>query len=55
MSVLSKLNISDLYRFLPQEKLMQVNLPKLKLEYQKELQAALTNMGKKLNESLKTS
>lgn len=55
LSVLSKLNISDLYRSLPQEKLMQVNLPKLKLEYQKELQAALTNMGKKLNESLKTS
>uniref|UniRef100_A0A3Q4HVZ2 Serpin domain-containing protein n=1 Tax=Neolamprologus brichardi TaxID=32507 RepID=A0A3Q4HVZ2_NEOBR len=45
LSVLSKLNISDLYRSLPQEKLMQVNLPKLKLEYQKELQAALTNMG----------
>ncbi|XP_005953262.2 alpha-2-antiplasmin [Haplochromis burtoni] len=45
LSVLSKLNISDLYRSLPQEKLMQVNLPKLKLKYQKELQAALTNMG----------
>ncbi|XP_030603058.1 alpha-2-antiplasmin [Archocentrus centrarchus] len=44
-SVLPKLNISDLYRSLPQEKPMQVNLPKVKLQYHQELQAALTNMG----------
>ncbi|KAK1874609.1 Pigment epithelium-derived factor [Dissostichus eleginoides] len=44
-SLLPKLNISDLYRRLPQEKTMQVNLPKLKLQYRQELQEALTNMG----------
>ncbi|XP_010781865.1 alpha-2-antiplasmin-like, partial [Notothenia coriiceps] len=43
-SLLPKLNISDLYRRLPQEKTMQVNLPKLKLQYRQELQEALTNM-----------
>lgn len=45
-SVLTKLNISDLYRRLPQEKTMQVNLPKVKLQYRQELDEALTNMGK---------
>ncbi|XP_058483817.1 alpha-2-antiplasmin [Solea solea] len=44
-SVLPKLNISDLYRRLPQEKTMQVNLPKVKLRYHHELQEALTSMG----------
>ncbi|XP_034539522.1 alpha-2-antiplasmin-like [Notolabrus celidotus] len=44
-SVLPKLNISDLYRRLPQEKTMQVNLPKVKLQYRKELEDALTRMG----------
>uniref|UniRef100_A0A671VGU4 Serpin domain-containing protein n=2 Tax=Sparus aurata TaxID=8175 RepID=A0A671VGU4_SPAAU len=44
-SVLTKLNISDLYRRLPQEKTMQVNLPKVKLQYRQELDEALTNMG----------
>ncbi|XP_069000079.1 alpha-2-antiplasmin isoform X1 [Embiotoca jacksoni] len=44
-SVLPKLNISDLYRRLPQEKTMQVNLPKVKLQYRQELQEALTGMG----------
>ncbi|KAM7373886.1 hypothetical protein PAMP_006576 [Pampus punctatissimus] len=44
-SMLPKLNISDLYRRLPQEKAMQVNLPKVKLQYRKELQQALTSMG----------
>ncbi|XP_040006313.1 alpha-2-antiplasmin [Xiphias gladius] len=44
-SVLPKLNISDLYRRLPQEKTMQVNLPKVKLEYRQELEGALTSMG----------
>uniref|UniRef100_A0A3Q0R5N7 Serpin domain-containing protein n=1 Tax=Amphilophus citrinellus TaxID=61819 RepID=A0A3Q0R5N7_AMPCI len=44
-TMLPKLNISDLYRSLPQEKPMQVNLPKVKLQYHQELQAALTNMG----------
>lgn len=46
-SVLPKLNISDLYRRLPQEKTMQVNLPKVKLQYRQELQEALTSMGEK--------
>ncbi|XP_040906670.1 alpha-2-antiplasmin [Toxotes jaculatrix] len=44
-SVLPKLNISDLYRRLPLEKTMQVNLPKVKLQYRQELQEALTSMG----------
>ncbi|XP_074467100.1 alpha-2-antiplasmin-like [Sebastes fasciatus] len=44
-AVLPRLNISDLYRRLPQEKTMQVNLPKLKLQYRQELQEALTSMG----------
>ncbi|XP_041808772.1 alpha-2-antiplasmin [Chelmon rostratus] len=44
-SVLPKLNISDLYRRLPQEKTMQVNLPKVKLQYRQELQEVLTSMG----------
>lgn len=43
--VLPKLNISDLYRRLPQEKTIQVNLPKVKLQYRQELQEALTSMG----------
>ncbi|XP_047463540.1 alpha-2-antiplasmin [Mugil cephalus] len=43
--VLPRLNISDLYRRLPQEKTMQVNLPKVKLQYRQELQEALTSMG----------
>ncbi|XP_068587841.1 alpha-2-antiplasmin [Cebidichthys violaceus] len=44
-SVLPKLNISDLYRRLPQEKTMQVNLPKVKLQYRQELEEVLTNIG----------
>ncbi|XP_056141134.1 alpha-2-antiplasmin [Lampris incognitus] len=44
-SVLPKLNISDLYRRLPQETTMQVNLPKFKLQYRQELQESLTSMG----------
>ncbi|XP_029375556.1 alpha-2-antiplasmin [Echeneis naucrates] len=44
-SVLSKLNISDLYRRLPQEKRMQVNLPRVKLQYRQELQEALSSLG----------
>nr|XP_046266696.1 alpha-2-antiplasmin-like isoform X1 [Scatophagus argus]XP_046266697.1 alpha-2-antiplasmin-like isoform X1 [Scatophagus argus] len=44
-SVLPKLNISDLYGRLPQEKIMQVNLPKMKLQYRQELQEVLTSMG----------
>ncbi|XP_041657589.1 alpha-2-antiplasmin isoform X2 [Cheilinus undulatus] len=44
-SVLPQLNISDLFRRLPQEKTMQVNLPKVKLQYRTELQEALTRMG----------
>ncbi|XP_056266772.1 alpha-2-antiplasmin isoform X2 [Pseudoliparis swirei] len=43
--LLPKLNISDLYRRLPHEKTMQVNLPKVKLQYRQELQEALTSMG----------
>ncbi|XP_061595128.1 alpha-2-antiplasmin isoform X2 [Cololabis saira] len=44
-SVLPKVNFSDLYRRLPQEKTMQVNLPKVKLQYHQELENALTSMG----------
>lgn len=44
-SLLPKLNISDLYRRLPHERTMQVNLPKVKLQYRQELQEALTSMG----------
>ncbi|XP_029303455.1 LOW QUALITY PROTEIN: alpha-2-antiplasmin [Cottoperca gobio] len=45
-SVLPRLNISDLYRRLPRRPTyMQVNLPKVKLQYRKELQEALTSMG----------
>ncbi|KAG7239092.1 hypothetical protein INR49_030024 [Caranx melampygus] len=44
-SLLPKLNISDLYRRLPQEKTIQVNLPKVKLQYRQELQEALSSMG----------
>ncbi|KAK2827945.1 hypothetical protein Q5P01_018979 [Channa striata] len=44
-SLLPKLNISDLYRRLPQEKSMRVNLPKVKLQYRQELQEALNSMG----------
>uniref|UniRef100_A0A672FS38 Serpin domain-containing protein n=1 Tax=Salarias fasciatus TaxID=181472 RepID=A0A672FS38_SALFA len=44
-SVLPKLNISDIYERLPQEKNMQVSLPKVKLQYRQELQEALSSMG----------
>ncbi|XP_015254763.1 PREDICTED: alpha-2-antiplasmin-like [Cyprinodon variegatus] len=44
-SVLPKINISDLYSRLPQEKSMGVNLPKVKLQYRQELEEALTRMG----------
>ncbi len=47
-SVLPKLNISDLYRRLPPEKSMQVNLPKVKLQHRQELQEALTSMGENI-------
>lgn len=44
-SLLPKVNISDLYRRLPQERTMQVNLPKVNLQYRQELEEALTSMG----------
>lgn len=44
-SLLPKLNISDLYRRLPQEKISHVSLPKVKLQYRQELQEVLTSMG----------
>lgn len=47
-SLLPKLNISDLYRRLPQEKIMHVSLPKVKLQYRQELQEALTSMGEEM-------
>lgn len=53
-SVLPKLNISDLYRRLPQEKIMHVNLPKVKLQYRQELQEALTSMGEEMHKDLKS-
>lgn len=52
-SVLPKLNISDLYRRLPQEKIMHVNLPKVKLQYRQELQKALTSMGEEMHKDFK--
>lgn len=51
-SVLPKLNISDLYRRLPQEKIMHVSLPKVKLQYRQELQEALTSMGEETHQAL---
>lgn len=48
-SVLPKLNISDLYRRLPQQKMMQVTLPRVKLQYRQELQEALTSMGENVD------
>ncbi|XP_028839986.1 alpha-2-antiplasmin isoform X2 [Denticeps clupeoides] len=44
-TVAAKLNISDLYDRLPAETTMQVKLPKLSLEYKKELQEALSVNG----------
>ncbi|XP_023869254.1 alpha-2-antiplasmin isoform X3 [Salvelinus sp. IW2-2015] len=44
-SLVAKLNISDLYRRLPQESTMQVQLPKFTLQYRQELQEALSSMG----------
>lgn len=44
-TVAAKLNISDLYARLPSESLMQVKLPKFKLEYKQELQEPLTSIG----------
>ncbi|XP_010890305.1 serpin peptidase inhibitor, clade F (alpha-2 antiplasmin, pigment epithelium derived factor), member 2b [Esox lucius] len=41
----TKLNISDLYDRLPEERSMQVKLPKFKLDYSQELCEALTNIG----------
>lgn len=44
-SVLPRLNISDLYRRLPQETTTMVSLPKVKLEFRQELEEALTKTG----------
>lgn len=44
-AVAAKLNISDLYRRLPRERNMQVKLPKFKLDFNQDLQEAMTNMG----------
>lgn len=41
----SKLNTTDLYSRLGRPRTMQVKMPKLKLEYSKELQEAFTQMG----------
>ncbi|KAL0973220.1 hypothetical protein UPYG_G00200510 [Umbra pygmaea] len=41
----TKLNISDLYARLPEERSMQVKLPKFKLDYSQDLQEALTKIG----------
>lgn len=47
MSSLSeKLNVSDLYERLPKERVVQVKVPKFKLEYSQELQDVLTKLGK---------
>ncbi|XP_067084796.1 alpha-2-antiplasmin-like [Osmerus mordax] len=44
-SLVQKLNISDLYSRLPEERPMQVSLPKFNLQYSQELQDALQSMG----------
>ena len=44
-SLVKKLNISDLYSRLPDERPMQVSLPKFNLQYSQELQEALQSMG----------
>lgn len=45
-SLLSKLNVSDLYRRLPKERAVQVKVPKFKLEYAQELQDVFTKIGR---------
>lgn len=45
-SLSSKMNVSDLYNRLPKEKVVQVKVPKFKLEYAQELQDVLTKLGR---------
>lgn len=45
-AISAKLNISDLYIRLPRERNMQVKLPKFKLDFNQDLQEAMTSMGK---------
>ncbi|KAK2880999.1 hypothetical protein Q8A67_018267 [Cirrhinus molitorella] len=44
-AIAAKLNISDIYHRLPRERNMQVKLPKFKLDFNQDLQEAMTNMG----------
>lgn len=45
--IAAKLNTSDLYTRFPKERSMLVRLPKFKLEYNQELEEALTSIGKR--------
>lgn len=45
-SLSAKLNVSDLYNRLPKEKVVQVKVPKFKLEYTQELQDVFIKLGK---------
>lgn len=45
-AIVAKLNISDVYTRFPRERNMQVKLPKFKLEFNQDLQDAMTSMGK---------
>lgn len=44
-AIVAKLNISDVYTRFPRERNMQVKLPKFKLEFNQDLQDAMTSMG----------
>ncbi|XP_051535935.1 alpha-2-antiplasmin-like [Myxocyprinus asiaticus] len=44
-AIAAKLNISDLYIRLPRERRMQVKLPKFKLNFNQDLQEAMSSMG----------
>lgn len=45
-SLSAKLNVSDLYNRLPKERVVQVKVPKFKLEYAQELQDVFTKLGR---------
>lgn len=48
-SLIPKLNVSELYRRLPEERAVQVKVPKFKLEYSQELQKAFTKIGRSVH------
>lgn len=44
-SMAEKLNISNMYERLPRERVVQVKIPKFKLEYTQELQDVFIKLG----------